>query len=58
MNITSTVPSARTTIILEALQQAVTDALERKQKLGQYAVVWEGGKPVRVGEDVKKPVSK
>ena len=36
---------------LEALRQAVRKALERKQRLGQYAVIWRDGKPAKVGED-------
>ncbi len=41
-------------IILDALQKAVTQALERKRRLGQYAVVWRDGKPVMIGEDAPK----
>ena len=36
---------------LEALRKAVANALERKRRLGQYAVIWRDGKPVFVGED-------
>jgi hypothetical protein len=36
---------------LAALQKAVAAALERKRRLGQYAVVWRGGRPVRIGPD-------
>jgi hypothetical protein len=36
---------------LEALRKAVTNALEHKRRLGQYAVIWRDGKPVCVGED-------
>lgn len=35
--------------MLKALQQAVTAALEKKQRLGQYAVIWKDGQPVMVG---------
>ncbi|WP_295623579.1 hypothetical protein [uncultured Nitrosomonas sp.] len=38
-------------IILDSLQQAVTKTLERKRRLGQYAVIWQNGKPVMIGED-------
>lgn len=31
------------------LRSAVAEALERKQRLGQYAVIWQDGKPVFVG---------
>lgn len=37
--------------ILEVLQQATADALDRKRRLGQYAVIWRDGKPVTIGED-------
>ena len=37
--------------MLKALQTAVAKALERKRKLGQYALVWQGGRPVLIDED-------
>lgn len=37
--------------VSEALQRAVAKALERKRRLGQYAVFWENGRPVCVGPD-------
>lgn len=30
--------------MLSALQSAVRNCLDRKQRLGQYAVIWEDGK--------------
>jgi hypothetical protein len=36
---------------LEALKRAVAEALERKRRLGQYAVVWREGRPVCIGPD-------
>ncbi len=33
---------------LAALRKAVNEALERKRKLGQYAVVWRDGRPQRI----------
>lgn len=36
---------------LDALRQAVGKALEKKRRLGQYAVTWQDGKPVVQGED-------
>lgn len=51
-------PSAESQRMLESLRQAVAKALERKRRLGQYAVIWRHGKPViihaeppRVAED-------
>ncbi|WP_373509799.1 hypothetical protein [Thiocapsa sp.] len=36
---------------LNALRKAVDGALERKRRLGQYAVVWRGDRPVCIGPD-------
>lgn len=36
---------------LETLRQAVGKTLEKKRRLGQYAVTWKDGKPVISGED-------
>ena len=49
-----TTPSKEGQIILDSLQKAVTQALERKRRLGQYAVVCRDGKPVMIGEDAPK----
>lgn len=37
--------------ILEALQAAVREELDRKKRLGHYAVFWRDGKAVAIGED-------
>ncbi|MGM0858983.1 MAG: hypothetical protein ACQEW0_18245 [Pseudomonadota bacterium] len=37
--------------MLDSLQTAVAETLERKRRLGHYAVFWENGKPVFIGED-------
>ena len=37
--------------VLDALKQAVAEALERKRRLGQYAVVWREGRAVCIGPD-------
>ena len=42
-------PEAQKT--LAALRKAVADALERKRRLGHYAVIWRDGKPVIIGDD-------
>jgi len=34
--------------VREALRQAVARAMETKRRLGQYAVIFKDGKPVRV----------
>ena len=38
----------RSRYVRDALARAVAQALERKRRLGQYAVVFENGKPVRI----------
>jgi hypothetical protein len=40
-----------TQAMLDALQRAVTNALERKRRLGHYAVLWSGSAPMVIGED-------
>lgn len=45
-------PQAQKT--LESLRKAVADALEKKRRLGHYAVVWRDGKPALVGDDAPK----
>jgi hypothetical protein len=37
--------------ILETLRKVAADTLERKRRLGQYAIVWRDGKPTAIGED-------
>ena len=41
-------PSEHALKTLAVLQQAVAEALEKKQKPGQYAVIWRDGKVVRL----------
>ncbi len=38
--------SAKGQAALNALQRAVAKALDKKQRLGQYAVIWQDGKLV------------
>ena len=49
-----TKPSEKGQVILDSLQKAVTQELEKKRRLGHYAVVWRDGKPVMIGEDAPK----
>jgi hypothetical protein len=37
--------------VLEVLKRAVAEALERKRRLGQYAVMWRDGRVVCTGPD-------
>jgi hypothetical protein len=43
--------SPDTAAMLDALRRAVTDALERKRRLGHYAVTWDQGEIRLDGED-------
>ena len=54
MTITSAPPSPKAMAMLKALQEAVSRNLEKKKRLGQYAVVWQNGRPVQSGDDVPK----
>lgn len=40
-------PSRQANVVLNALKEAVINALDKKQKLGQYAVMWDGEKIVK-----------
>lgn len=45
--------SIETKQALDALRSAVAEALERKYRLGQYAVIWRNGQVVRIeGEEL------
>ena len=44
-------PSKETKQMLQALEAAVTKALDKKKRLGQYAVVCRDGKPKFIGEN-------
>jgi len=54
MGISSKKPSPDSQKMLDTLKAAVTQALEKKRRLGQYAVIWADGKPVLVGDDAPK----
>ena len=43
--------SPNTTAMLDTLRRAVSEALERKRRLGRYAVTWEKGQIRVEGED-------
>ena len=46
-----TMVSDDTLQILETLKKVAAKTLEKKQRLGQYAVIWRDGKAIAVGED-------
>ena len=43
--------SADDRLVLDALRSAVAVALDRKRRLGQYAVIWRDGRVVRLEPD-------
>lgn len=47
----NTTRKSATSSELESLHRALSKALEKKRRLGHYAVVWQDGNPVRIGED-------
>jgi hypothetical protein len=40
---------------LDVLRNAVAEALDRKRRLGQYAVIWRDGRAVRIGPEEEVP---
>jgi len=44
-------PTAEGVTTLRVLQQAVAQALDRKRRLGQYAVVWQNGQAIQVAPE-------
>lgn len=41
---------------LDSLREAVAAALERKRRLGHYAVIWRDGQVVRIeGDELRVP---
>lgn len=51
MNITSTSTSLNAQVMPHALHDAVAKSMDRKRRLGQYAVTWHDGLPVPTGTD-------
>jgi hypothetical protein len=51
MNTVRKQPSEKSRIILASLKEAVANALEKKRRLGQYAVMWENNQLVYKGDD-------
>lgn len=44
-------PKADIQATLDCLRLAVSKTLERKRRLGQYSVQWNGNAPFAIGED-------
>jgi len=43
---------------LQSLQNSVRKALDRKRRLGQYAVIWKNGRPQRLSAEEMDKSSK
>jgi len=41
-------PSEDGRVMLDSLKAAVAHTLDKKRRLGQYAIIWKNGKPVKV----------
>jgi hypothetical protein len=46
-----TKPSPDAQKTLDCLRKVAADTLERKRRLGHYAVIWRDGKPLIIGDD-------
>jgi hypothetical protein len=42
---------------LETLQKVAAETLDRKRRLGHYAVIWQDGRSVAIGEDAPDHLS-
>ena len=51
MKLAKNPPSQESQVIQTALNKAIANALEKKRKLGQYAVMWENNRVVYKGAD-------
>ncbi|MBD9356774.1 hypothetical protein [Methylomonas albis] len=49
--LTNPTPNPDTQAMLDCLRQAVSKTLERKRRLGQYVVQWDGKAPFAIGDD-------
>jgi len=46
--------TSRSIEILNTLRTVAAETLEKKKRLGQYAVIWDNDKPVLIGDDKPK----
>jgi hypothetical protein len=46
-----TKPSPDAQKTLDCLRKVAADTLERKRRLGHYAVIWRDGRPMLIGDD-------
>lgn len=54
MNTEQSTPSPFAQQALDAMKQAVHKEMDRKKRLGHYAVIWKDGKPVKIGKDISE----
>ena len=47
-------PSPDRLVMLDVLRTAVNKALDKKKRLGQYAVIWSDNKPTFIGPDAPR----
>lgn len=57
MDITTPTPSTKSQATLAVLRVAIAKTLDKKQRLGQYAVVWQDGRPVLTGPDAPQQLA-
>ena len=58
MNTVKNPPSIQSQIIQEALNKAIANELEKKRKLGHYAVMWENNQIIYKGDDAPQNTQK
>jgi hypothetical protein len=56
MNTETKQASEKSAIIQSTLKEAVANALEKKRRLGQYAVVWENDRLIYKGDDAPEAI--
>ncbi|WP_404360539.1 hypothetical protein [Methylotuvimicrobium sp. KM1] len=54
MKLAKNTPSQKSQVIETVLNKAIAAALEKKHRLGQYAVFWEDDKVVYRGDDAPR----
>jgi len=57
MKTTQQAMSLDSKLMLDCLRATAAKTLEKKKRLGHYAVLWADGRPVIVGEDAPAPTA-
>jgi hypothetical protein len=50
-------PNTETDALIASMRKSVAKTLDRKRRLGQYAVIWKDGKVVRLEPEDIKPLA-